>query len=50
MGALVIGVPVTDARGAGGIRMREADVFLAGLGQGAFEVAGDLAEECGMGW
>jgi hypothetical protein len=44
MGAVMVGVAVTDARGAGGVRMGEADVFLAGLGQGAFEVAGDLTE------
>ncbi len=44
MSALMIGVAVTDARGAGGVRMGEADVFLARLGQGAFEVAGDLTE------
>ena len=28
--------------------MSQTDVLFAGLCQGAFEVTGDLAEECGM--
>lgn len=44
MCAVMVGVAVTDARGAGRVRMGKADVFLARLGQGAFEVAGDLTE------
>lgn len=50
MAALVVGVPVADARGAAGLRMGEANVFLAGLRQGAFEVAGDFTEQRSVGW
>ena len=44
----MIRVAITDAGGARGIRVSEADLFFAGLCQGAFEVSGDLAKECGM--
>jgi hypothetical protein len=50
MCADVIRVPVAEAGRSRGVRVGEADVFLAGLGQGAFEVAGDLTEQGSVAW
>jgi hypothetical protein len=42
------GVPVTDARSPTVCRVGEADLLFAGLGERAFEVARDLAQEDGV--
>lgn len=44
----MIGVSIADAGGAQRVRVSQTDALFAGLCQGAFEVAGNLAEECGM--
>src|SRR5690242_7758317 len=49
VGAIVARVPIAHARGASGRGMRQTDALLTRLGQGAFEVAGDLAKEGGVG-
>jgi hypothetical protein len=45
VGTPVIGVSIADARGAQRVWVRQADALFAGLCQGAFEVAGNLAKE-----